>query len=683
MSNNADVAPQDDDIFVSLVQDVRLNPNDASLISSQIPKQVEILEAAKSQIKSGVTSQNPWDQVANSFQFFADAAKEEKSRSPIGESAVVSLIVSLEELNTQQLAHVDIQAMRAFANICVDHEANRQKVLEEHGFEIIVKVLKNANHPDAIKTACGALLNTTMGYEPAQIKVVELGAIEELLKVLKSDVDENETSMTIASRVIINLSESELGLQSIIKSDGIKTVVELLEKISEDADSYMDLMDVSTDILTAVISKDSAQVAMQKSGLFPAILSILENSEISDEGKTEDEKKEDDKKFGEIKASILEVAVSTTLSDENMEPIFNDKEVMSRFLLWLQLEEREDLQRCAAHCIGNVARSDLHCTRLVHEFHATEPLIHVVRKAKDLKAVHAASGLLQNLALPDKNKEILGDAGVIQACFPLLKKDNAVPLQANVVGIFKRLCRNSSNNTVRVISGREPFETLSSPSESEGEIETPLSTLVDLIRRTDEFPIKSEGTRILCSLIKTVWGNESMKGFGVASVTTLQQTLNKDDVVLQISAMTRNPKYVVLQNEGIIALTLLVTSPTQEKNAVLESLVSVATDPLPETNVQTLEEESSEQTPKTLTLLETLISLLKNQDGKCPDEIRANICVFLRNAINSASREGENPAYLTFLKSSGIKDTLEQVKNQEGTSQLIHTSIQEIISRLE
>lgn len=43
--------------------------------------------------------------------------------------------------------------------------------------------------------------------------------------------------------------------------------------------------------------------------------------------------------------------------DENMVPVFNNKEVMERFLTWLKLSDREDLQTCAALCLGNVARS--------------------------------------------------------------------------------------------------------------------------------------------------------------------------------------------------------------------------------------------------------------------------------------------------------------------------------------
>ncbi|KAF9205032.1 hypothetical protein BGZ49_004546 [Haplosporangium sp. Z 27] len=681
-----DPSPQDDAVFASLVQNVKLADDPAS----QVLLHVQNLEEDKAHLDQDVNSQDAWDRVANTFQHIADAAREERSRTPLGESSIVSLIVSLEALNKQRLAHVDIQAMRAFANICVDHDANRAIVLRDHGLETIIEVLKHRSNADAIKTACGALLNTTMGYgmededlKPAQSKAIELEAIAQLLKVLKSDINENELTMTIASRVIANLSELESGSQSVIKNDGIKTVVQLLQNISSHVEDYMDLFDASTDILSAVISKESAQTTLQQDGLLPPLLDILEHAATSDEGKTKEESEEDDKKLGEIKSSLVEIVVSTTLSDANMVPIFNDKKIMDRFLSWLQLEDREDLQGCGALCIGNVARSDQHCIKLVHEYHAVEPLVHVVRKATDLKASHAATGVLRNLALPEKNREILGDAGVIQACAPLLKKDNALPLQANIVGIFKRLSLSSSN-TIRIISGREPFETLSSTSNSESELETPLSTLVDLIGRTDDFPLKSEGTRTLCNLIKITWGSESMKEFDTASVTALQQALNKRDVLLQIAAMIRNPKYLVLQNEGVIALTLLVTSPVQEKNAVLETLISIEVDPQPAAEVTSPDEgEPQEQPPKALTLLESLLSLVKNKDGKCPDEVRTNVCLLLRNALDSAAREGEDPAYLTFLKSSGIKDTLEEVKNQEGTRPLVRSSIQEVISRLE
>jgi len=104
------------------------------------------------------------------------------------------------------------------------------------------------------------------------------------------------------------------GPQSVIEFSGVNTVVQLLIRTSKDVEAYMDLFDASTDILRAVASKDSAQVAIQKEGLFIPLMDILEHTGISDEGKTAEEKKEDDKKFGETKAALVEVVVSATLT---------------------------------------------------------------------------------------------------------------------------------------------------------------------------------------------------------------------------------------------------------------------------------------------------------------------------------------------------------------------------------
>jgi hypothetical protein len=53
--------------------------------------------------------------------------------------------------------------LTTFFYYCTNYaEVNRNKVLEAGAFETINDVLRNSTHPDAIKTACGALLNTTM-----------------------------------------------------------------------------------------------------------------------------------------------------------------------------------------------------------------------------------------------------------------------------------------------------------------------------------------------------------------------------------------------------------------------------------------------------------------------------------------------------------------------------------------
>lgn len=99
-------------------------------------------------------------------------------------------------------------------------------------------------------------------------------------------------------------------------------MVQLLVRTSKNVEGYMDLFDAATDIMRAVASKEAAQVAIQKEGLFIPLMDILEHTGISDDGKTEEEKKEDDKKFGETKAALVEVVVSATLAGNEVAFIF-------------------------------------------------------------------------------------------------------------------------------------------------------------------------------------------------------------------------------------------------------------------------------------------------------------------------------------------------------------------------
>lgn len=61
---------------------------------------------------------------------------------------------------------------------------------------------------------------------------------------------------------------------------------------------------------------------------------------------------------------------------------------------------------------------------------------------------HLAVGLLKNLAIPDKNKSLLGDAGIIERivlemdCFAT-RLDRVASVQGGAIGILKHLCKGS------------------------------------------------------------------------------------------------------------------------------------------------------------------------------------------------------------------------------------------------
>jgi hypothetical protein len=108
--------------------------------------------------------------------------------------------------------------------------------------------------------------------------------------------------------------------------------------------------------------------------------------------------------------------------------------------------------------------------------------------------------------------------------------------------------------------------------QNNGNRPTGLSQILALIKRSDSVSIKSEGTRVLVNVIKSLWYNER----GVESSDERQKKKDacKTTVLTMEYASTltnlivRSGKYPVLVNEGIVAMTLLSTHPAGGKDKI-------------------------------------------------------------------------------------------------------------------
>ena len=106
-----------------------------------------------------------------------------------------------------------------------------------------------------------------------------------------------------------------------------------------------------------------------------------------------------------------------------------------------------------------------------------------------------------------------------------------------------------------------------------GDRPTALSQILALIKRSDSIPIKSEGTRVLVNVIKSLWYNER----GVESSDERQKkkdacmnaVLTKECASTLTNLIWRSGKYPVLVNEGIVAMTLLCTHPAGGKQNII------------------------------------------------------------------------------------------------------------------
>lgn len=76
-----------------------------------------------------------------------------------------------------------------------------------------------------------------------------------------------------------------------------------------------------------------------------------------------------------------------------------------------------------------------------------------------------------------------------------------------------------------------------------------LDLVLGFLDRVDDPAAKSEATRVLTNLIKSIWLHPN--------AGDVKQRLVQPDIILPIAEMVKTSTFIVLKNDGIIALTLV------------------------------------------------------------------------------------------------------------------------------
>lgn len=112
------------------------------------------------------------------------------------------------------------------------------------------------------------------------------------------------------------------------------------------------------------------------------------------------------------------------------------------------------------------------------------------------------------------------------------------------------------------------------PSSPSASSPTGLAQVLALVKRSDSVPVKSEGTRVLVNVIKSLWSTDSIASSAVDSATGSSNTIHEkqlrrgtailavltpESALALASLVGRSGKYPLLVNEGVVALSLLST----------------------------------------------------------------------------------------------------------------------------
>jgi hypothetical protein len=203
--------------------------------------------------------------------------------------------------------------------------------------------------------------------------------------------------------------------------------------------------------------------------------------------------------------------------------------------------------------LGNIARSDSACEEFVHTAQIHKPLITILTEANNSQVLYAALGFLKNLALPMRNKETLGEAGLI-AILPRLWDMPALPqIQYSSISLARQLLNGNFENVRRICTH------LSEDKDSPAYERTRLSILIALFQRTDAEPIKMEIARLLTAICR-VFTSPSQNVLDVER-RRKQFFDYHPDVGRPLGFMVSQKKWPVVRSEGWFAMALMARTP--------------------------------------------------------------------------------------------------------------------------
>ena len=469
-------------------------------------------------VKPSLTSDDAAEK-SKAAELIAEVAKVDKGREACLQQNVVPLFVSL--LMSSDITLV-IQACRALGNICFEFDLGREAVDKCGGLEKLVDVLKNYLHSndsgsERLHTvSCGFLLNLSNTHESIQEKAIDQGVIEILKDYLQQHADEeNATRMALLS--LGNFSDTNAGKAKIEAHRIPSVLMNLIDKIGDNLDTLLE-------VLGALSESEGVKIELAENSICDQLLSIIKDNM--------DDQDEDCVHLQKLASDLIVLLLT---GDKSMDIIYGQSACYDEIVTWLDLNKPDQLQVSGALSIGNIARNERNCEKLVKDG-ITEKLLVLLKQPFEKVNVtlqHAVFSALRNMAIPVLNKTVMLKSDVIHCVIPYAKSDMS-PVQFKLLGLLRMLVDGQEAAAVQLGTDTE-F----------------VSRLVVFCAVDDHAGVKGEACRLLAWLIKHSRSTEVMK--------TVIQSKGIPHLITMATS-----EYVLMQNEALVALSLIASSVLKE-----------------------------------------------------------------------------------------------------------------------
>ncbi|KAJ2803280.1 hypothetical protein H4R20_002954 [Coemansia guatemalensis] len=548
-----------------------------------------------------------------------------------------------------------VQLLRCICNQSADNDAGRAKILQHGGISTLAAVLRSVDEvwrePLLVgQAAFGAALNVSLDNAECTAALISAGAMGPHIRALSPDAagsgDELFQIWSIICMSLDNMCEHEQAVPELeghadLAPSMLGSLVRITQMLSNgettNEDTAKALRGAQRTLLWILCETLEKSAGIRKQLCQPqAMLSLFDVLEFylcngaESEGQADDEQGAEPGTATEAAPqplppnkpmpqttnrsadAITQMIVGVSGEDEGLEVLFENQRLMDRLLSAFtsgpgaapdpQDQRHDAMAAAAALCLGNLARTDNHCSRLVAEHPAlVRTLIHdwFASRGPNVRTRHAASGLLKNLCLASANKQRMADFGLIAVAADNI--DTAVvPIMANAIGILRHLLNGPA--AVEVVSELLLLRQPRQQSSSKRAEECALETLLRAVRETDIDGIRCEGTRLVAAVVKKVYLRKDERQ---PQLERAQQDLEARGAEL-VEPLVRlvmldGQRHPLLQQESLVALTVLVSASSSRASyahSIVRLLAPENSVPLANPMAQDAEEEADDDKDK-------------------------------------------------------------------------------------
>ncbi|ODM21652.1 hypothetical protein SI65_02496 [Aspergillus cristatus] len=562
------------------------------------------------------------DYLVQAANVLANGSRNPSWRLPYGQSGILDfflrLVASSEITDNELLLH----SLRLGGNSCADTDENRLIVVKDNYTLAIIRRLLN---PGLTQVVIPVLYNTCMDFESAHAQVAENRIAYILSKLIKDGAfSDNEALLDYSYELIELAAEQGKGVES--SPDG---TISLLLELAADKETTFSQSSCVVNSLVKYLENERFQHVCISNGMVERVLSVLQRSLSLEVNRSSVE---------EAKVLVqLQLKLNQTLAELSGSELFAkfyplESPIFQTLKSWLTASE-DQLQICSCVMLGNLARSDEVCEKMVCDLGLHKELISILKSDARGGVLHSSLGFLKNLAIAGNNRQHLGNAGIIPAIAPLWGYETVPQVQFAATSMARQLIVSSYENVTRLLEALPE-------GDASADKPTYLSLLLGLFEKTDSAPIKTEIGRSVASICRTLIpkAKESETSALLDSLFSLHKHIARP-----IGAMITQTQWPVVRSEGWFALALMA-SCKQGTAAAVDCLQNMEVYPLLENTLSASDSGSATEIEKvqrakdrdnTIILVKELLS----NDGALPEDWKASLEGLMNDHVSRAAFE--------------------------------------------